>query len=325
MGERVGVRVGLGAAAVFAAAVLWGTVGPAQVLAEASIDATTLGAARLLVGGLALLVVVPLLDHPARGRWAALARGSALRWLVLAAVSTAAYQAAFLSSVERTGAALATVVALGVAPPAVGVMARAIGAERLTRSWLLGTGAAVVGTTLLLLPGASGGIDAIGIGLGIIGGLCYGVYTVSAKVLLDGPAPTFAAVALTLVLGGAVLLPFARLDGTLLTEPGTVLLIAWLAIPATAGGYVLFVAGLRHISAATAGTLSLAEPLVAVVLGVAFLGERMSLIATVGAVVLLTGLVAVTAPRHAGRGTSAPQDLTVPVTDSDVLQGHHVR
>ncbi|GHF70297.1 DME family drug/metabolite transporter [Amycolatopsis bartoniae] len=296
-----------GSAAVLGAAVLWGTVGPAQVLAASGADPLALGAARLVVGGFVLLGLVGVRGR--LGRWRTLGRGPALGWLLLAAASTAAYQAAFLSSVVRTGAALSTVVALGVAPPAVGVLARLTGGERLTRPWLLGTFAAVAGTAVLLLPGATVHIDTAGVLLGILGGLCYGAYTVAAKRLLDGPAPALVAVSATLILGGAALLPFAH-DLPRLAEPNSLALVGWLAVPATTLGYLLFVSGLRHVTAATAGTLSLAEPLIAAVLGLAFLGEHLPWPAGVGATLLLAGLVVATVP------TPAQPDTTPVATPS---------
>jgi DME family drug/metabolite transporter len=121
---------------------------------------------------------------------------------------------------------------------------------------------------------------------------------VAAKRLLDGAAPTFVAVAATLVVGGAIVLPFAQDAVRIVTEPNTLALAAWLAVPATAVAYMLFVSGLRHVTAATAGTLSLADPLVAAVLGIALFGERLPLPAVVGTGVPLVGMaLAVVRPR----------------------------
>src|SRR3954468_1467854 len=158
---RMSSTAARGGTAVLGAAVLWGTVGPAQVLAASNADPLALGAARLVVGGVVLLGLVA--GRGGLGRWRTLGHGPTLGWLLLAAASTAAYQAAFLSSVARTGAAVSTVVALGVAPPAVGVLAPLAGGQRLTRPWLFGTVAAVAGTALLLLPGATVHIDATGV------------------------------------------------------------------------------------------------------------------------------------------------------------------
>jgi DME family drug/metabolite transporter len=285
-----------GPIAVLAAAALWGTVGPAQVLGSSSVSPVALGSLRLLLGGVGLLLLVPLLHRGAPRRWSAIWQKPTVGWLIAAGVSTAVYQAAFLSSVTRTGAALATVVTLGAAPPVVGVLARVLGTERLSGVWIGATVAAVAGTALLLLPGASAGVDPAGVILGVLGGACYGIYTVSAKKLLDSACPTFAAVGITLLLGGALLAPSLTGENPAAFTPATLALIGWLGVPATTVAYLLFVAGLRHVTATTAGTLSLAEPLVAVGLGLLVLGERFSALAAVGAAMLFTGLAAVAIP-----------------------------
>jgi DME family drug/metabolite transporter len=59
----------------------------------------------------------------------------------------------------------------------------------------------------------------------------------------------------------------------------------------TAFAYVLFVRGLRRILASIAGTLGLAEPLVAVALAVLVLGEHLAPPAIVGVLLLLAGVV----------------------------------
>ncbi|WP_327297554.1 EamA family transporter [Streptomyces sp. NBC_01197] len=59
-------------------------------------------------------------------------------------------------------------------------------------------------------------------------------------------------------------------------------------------------------SGATAGALSLAEPLAAAVLGIALLGERLSPSGVAGGVLLLGGLVLVSAlPSAGGYGSHA--------------------
>jgi DME family drug/metabolite transporter len=56
-------------------------------------------------------------------------------------------------------------------------------------------------------------------------------------------------------------------------------------------GYTLFWAGLRRVPVAMAGTLTLAEPLTAGMLGVLVLGEHLTLTAGLGIGLILVGLV----------------------------------
>ncbi len=70
--------------AVLGAAVLWGTVGPAQVLAGSDADPLAFGAARLLLGGVVLLLVVAVLEPRDLGRWRVVVRRPVLPQLAAA-------------------------------------------------------------------------------------------------------------------------------------------------------------------------------------------------------------------------------------------------
>ncbi|SEG80874.1 drug/metabolite transporter, DME family [Actinacidiphila yanglinensis] len=286
-----------GAGSVLAAAVLWGTVGPAQVLASSPMTPAALGGWRLLVGG---LVLGAFTVRPARVR--ALAGRTVLLPLVVCALSTGIYQAAFLSSVERTGAALATVIALGTAPAATGLCARWATGERVGSAWLVSTAAAVAGCALLMAPGNSR-VDPLGLLLAVTAGTCYGLYTVFAKKLAAAaPADRLPALsALSLLAGSLPLLPSVVTDAAAVRHGTTLALIAWLGVATTAVAYRLFTAGLRHVRATTAGTLSLAEPLAAAVIGSLLLHEHLTPAAWAGCALILAGTVHACLP--AGRRT----------------------
>ncbi|MFD1933884.1 DMT family transporter [Nonomuraea mangrovi] len=278
-----------GSLLVLGAGVLWGTVGPAQVMAGSAASPVTVGCARILFGGLLLLAFVLLTD---RAAFRTLTRPA---WppLLSAAAATGIFQAAFLTSVSRTGAAVATALAFGFAPVFTGLCQRLFLRTPLTRTWLAGTAAAVVGVTLMSTPAGSARVDPLGLVLGVVAGGCFGVYTVSAKRLVDDRVAMPAAVSLTLLVGSMVTLPWFVAGLPLLADARSLGLVAWLAGATTALAYMFFVSGLRRVSAASAATLSLAEPLVASVLGVLVLGERMPAPVTAGALILLGGLAVV--------------------------------
>ncbi|MFJ4828861.1 DMT family transporter [Streptomyces sp. NPDC088747] len=277
----------MGTGLVLGSVLLWGTVGPAQVLAASSLSPVALGGWRLLVGGLALWVFTA--RNPTGLR--ALAAPAKLRPLLVCALSTALYQATFLYSVSRTGAALATVVALGTAPAAIGACARWVTGERVSFTWLVSTVAAIAGCALLLAPGGDG-VDPLGLVLGVAAGVCYGMYTVFTKRLADDDPtlhlPTVSALSLTV--GAMVLLPWVITDSASLLDVRSLGLIAWLGLATTALAYWLFTVGLSRVSASTVGTLSLAEPLAAALLGVLVLNEHLSASALAGCVLILGGL-----------------------------------
>jgi drug/metabolite transporter, DME family len=277
---------------VLAATCLWGTSGPAQAVTDAGVNPAAVGAARLLLGGLALATVAFASGTPVRS-WLC---GRDWPWLAVAVVSTGLFQAVFFAAVDRTGAGLATLVALGAAPVATGVCAHYAQGEHLTIAWVIATASAIGGCALLLLPSGQTGVDALGVTFALLAAVSYGGYTVSAKQLLRVDRPVEGVIAASLLGGGLVLAPaFARHASGLASVRG-IALIAWLGLVSTALAYVLFVRGLREVRASTAGTLSLAEPLVAVSLAVLFLGERLAPIAVAGGVLLLAGIAFASLP-----------------------------
>jgi len=282
---------------VLAAGALWGTVGPAQVLAGSAVDPAALGGARILSGGLVLAAAV-LVTYPGSLRGL-----TARRWpaLLAASAATATFQAAFLMSVATTGAAAATAVTFGVAPVATGLAERVALGAALSRRWAAGTICAVLGCAVLVVPANGVQVDVVGIALGALAGGCFGVYTVAAKRLIGHGTAMPAAVAATLLVGGAVLAPWTLAALPELTTPRMLALVLWLGPVTAAAAYWFFVTGLRRVSAATAGTLSLVEPLVAAALAVLVLGERPSAPVTAGAVLLLGGLVVVSLSPRRGR------------------------
>jgi DME family drug/metabolite transporter len=279
---------------VLIAAVLWGTIGPAQALAASPMSAAAVGGWRLLLGGVVLAALAA--GRPCTLR--VLKNRAVLRPALVCALATSVYQTAFLASVSRTGAALATVVTLGFAPAATGLCARWIGGERVGAGWWVGTGAAVVGCALLMAPGARH-VDPGGVALALFGGACYGVYTVEAKQIARAEPSTAAApaiAALTLVAGSVVLLPWMIAGAGHLAEPRTLGLIGWLGVVTTAIAYGAFTAGMPRVRATTVGTLSLTEPLVAALLGVLVLHESLSATEWAGAALAFVGMLAASLP-----------------------------
>ena len=293
---------------VLAAGLLWGTVGPAEILAHSQAGPVAVGGARILSGGL-VLAVITLIGNPAAFR--ALPRDA---WpsLLAASAATATFQGTFLTSAARTGAAVATAVTFGIAPVSTGLCERITLGTRLSRRWAAGTVCAVAGCALISSPHGAGPAgqahaDIYGIACGVLAGGCFGVYTVSAKRLIRGNVNMLAAVPVTLLIGGAALAPWTVPGLAGLSAPRSLALVAWLGPVTVALAYWLYVAGLRRLTAATAATLSLAEPLVATALGIGILRERLSPSIAAGTLLLLGGLVLVSVPRpRAGPGSRPP-------------------
>lgn len=283
------VKPSTGALLVLTASVLWGTTGTAQTLAPPGVSPIAVGTARMVFGGVALVLVALL-----KGGW----RGGP-RWPVLptllATAGVAGYQLLFFAGVARTGVAVGTIVGIGSSPILAGLLTWLIWRQWPGRRWLAATGLAILGCALLILAGRSGvRVDVLGMLLAMGAGLAYAVFTMASKVLLaDRPAHVVTAVVFGL--GVLLMLPlWLYLDMSWLAEPRGLLVGLHLGIVTMAVAYLLFTQGLRQVSAATAVSLTLAEPLTAGLLGVLVVGEQLAPIAWLGIGLLFAGLLVLT-------------------------------
>ncbi len=293
--------------AALAAAALWGTTGTARALGPGDADPVAVGALRVAVGAL-VLVLMAVGDRarrpPARPR-----EGGALpTWVVvlLGGLCVATYQAGFFVGVSRAGVAVGTVVALGLAPVATGLLATVLG-ERPDRRWVLATAVAVTGVALLVVgaAGPSGRADAFGIAAAAVAGTAYAGYTITARSLLVRGVPGLAVMAAFFGIGALMLAPVLLLvDVSWAATPHGLATVLWLGVVATALAYALFQHGLARLTARTVATLSLAEPVTAALLGVLLLRERLTTTSVVGLAVVVAGLVLVSLPSR--RGARSP-------------------
>lgn len=285
-------------ALVLAGAVVWGTTGTAQALGPASSSPPMVGAMRITVGAVGLAAVAAGAGTLRDVRtWAAPGQRGAT---VAAALGMAAYQLSFFAGVARTGVAIGTIVALGSAPIATGVLGVAVRGERPEPRWGSATLLAVAGCALLLAPtGDKPGVDPLGVLLALGAGLSYATFVVAGKALFDAGRGVTDAMAVTFAFGALLLVPaLAGGDLRWLADPRGVALVAYLGLVTVTVGYLLYASGLAHLQPSTAATLTLAEPLTAAVLGVVLLAERPGTMGTVGAGLILAGLLLLTVRRR---------------------------
>jgi len=267
-------------ACALGATVLFGTIGTARVLGPDA-SAWTVGAARLLLASALLLAIgVRLAGAPA------VRRALTLPATWVAGVAQAAFQVTFLAAVELTGVAVGTLLAIGSAPIWTGLLTR-----RVNRPWLVATGLAVTGLAVLVLTGGSE-FSPPGATLALAAGVSYSVYTASSGTAARTGTPAPAATAGAFVIAAALLSPALALGdlGWLPTAEGLAL-VGYLALFPTVVAYLLFALALRTLPAATVQTLGLAEPVVATLLGVVLLDERLTPAGFLGVAIVLAALL----------------------------------
>ncbi|ANU20309.1 transporter [Planococcus plakortidis] len=268
---------------VLVAAMLWGTTGTAQTFLVGEAHPLTIGAARLAIGGFGLLVFVWMSGRlkGVRIPWF---------WIGLSALCMALFQPFFFSSVQLTGVAIGTVVAIGSAPAFSGILEALVLKRKPDRVWVFSSVLSVAGCILLFANRDSYIVDPLGVALALLAGLAFAGYAMFSKNVL-GLMDVVPAVAVIFSLSGIGLLPFLIfLDIGYLAEPQNLMIVAYLGLAATSLAYLLFSSGLKAIPSSSAVTLSLAEPLTASVLGVAVVGEALSGQSWIGVMLLLGGI-----------------------------------
>jgi drug/metabolite transporter (DMT)-like permease len=127
-------------------------------------------------------------------------------------------------------------------------------------------------------------------GCGDLVALLSGVFFAGLIMLLRSERGLAAEAAVTWgnVLTAAVLLPFVAADLSL--APRSAVVLGLLGSVQLAGAYVLFVKGIRHVTATRASLIGMAEPIANPVWVYVFLGERPSVYAVLGGAVVLSAI-----------------------------------
>ncbi|HVM12194.1 MAG TPA: DMT family transporter [Actinomycetota bacterium] len=272
-----GLGVVVVAAAFFAAATVM-----ARLAYAAGADPPIVVALRFVVGAAVLWVVVAIGRRRARLR-----RNDAL-WMVAMGAVSVVVGLLFFAAVQRLGAGPGTLT-LYAHPALVAGVAAVLRWERFgplkAVALLVGLGgvALVVGTP-------AGGIDAVGVLLGLGAAVALAVYVLQAKRAGEGVEPVVAG-AWVLSSAAVVFVPPA-VAGGLLDLGQTAAAWGWLAGlgAATGAAFALFLKAVSLLGPSRASIGASAEPLLAVVFGALLLGERLSAIQLVGGTLVIAAV-----------------------------------
>lgn len=293
---------GLGIVCVLIASFLWGTTGTAATFAP-EVGPMAIGAVAMGVGGLlqALLALRALKRDYSKLQQ---------QWLLVlfGAVSVAVYPLAFYSSMYLAGVTVGTVVTIGSAPLFSALIEWVIDRKTLSKQWIFGAALGLSGIVLLCFFGGgdhqtasvafSAGATAAGVLLGLVGGLTYALYAWAAHRLMCKGISSKAAMGSIFGAGGLLLMPVLLLTGgALLASWNNALVGAYMAVIPMFTGYVLFGYALARISVSTATTITLTEPVIAALLAVVVVGENLSPLGWLGALLVISCLVILSAPK----------------------------
>lgn len=274
-------RAGL---AVLAAAALFGTSATSQALLAPDAPPAAVADMRLLVGaaGLVAFVIWRTGGHVLTTLWR-----NPLIWVMGFFVAT--YQACFFIGASLTGVAIGTLASLALAPFLAGLLGWVLREGAPGWVWAASTIVAVIGLAFLTL-GSAGSANPMGVLAAGGAGASYAVYTVLGARLSRGGNEASAVLATSFSVGAVLLLPVAVAAGGWWLNPKGIALVLWLGIVATTIAYLLFGVGLSVLQPGHIATLNLAEPVVATILGVVILGERLPVAGWVGCALIILAL-----------------------------------
>lgn len=273
-------------AGVVCASVLFGTSGTARTFLPDGASNLTVAAMRLALGVVPLVIFAHASD---RGGWR-----RPTPEVLGAGLAMAAFQVLFFQSVTSNGVAVGTMVTIGSSPLLALLFERVLSGVAIGKR-MFGVVVAVSGLVLLVLGSTDPvetGISALGVLSGVGAGGCWAIYTHWSKNVMTSGWRGSMVMAQTFFVAAVVLAPFLFF-GSLEWVEGVapIATILYLGVATIAVPYLLYSVSLAVLPSATVVTLTLVEPLTAMLLGAVYLNESVGPVSWLGAAVVLYGLI----------------------------------
>jgi drug/metabolite transporter (DMT)-like permease len=281
-------------AALFAMAAIWGVNFPVVKWATRYFAPLAFNGLRVLLATVVVLVIVGTFlrsELPTRR--------DIRRLAALGVIGHGAYQTCFILGIARTTVGTAALV-LAASPAMIALVGRALGVERpARRAWagialqLAGVGAVVVGTSLGVPAGAAAP-SAVGPLLMLGAAVSWAFYAVLLKPYAERVHPMH--LSAWTMLGGVLLLCAAAVVPALSTDWAAVPPAGWGAVAYSGVGalvlaYLCYYRGVRVLGPTRTAMFTNLQPIIAIVVAYATLGETPTAWQLVGAVSIMTGLV----------------------------------
>ena len=288
---------------VMAAALLWGTTGTAAFWIGAEASPIAIGAATMGIGGVILALV------GGSSSLAVLRDGGTRVWAVLGILGVVLYPLTFYWGMSQAGIALGNLIALGLGPLIVALLEWGVDSSAPSRRWWFASGIALAGIALMSaakvdLGGGRVSNVALGVALAVTAGAAYGLYTYAFGRLIErGHSPR---AVIGAMFGGAspiLLLVLAVAGAGLFASVAQVALVGYLVLGPMVLAYVAFSVALKTLRSSTVASVALLEPVIAGLLAIVLVGERLGPLAWVGALAVLGAMAMLS--RDEGERTSS--------------------
>lgn len=290
----------LGIIAVLIASILWGTTGTVATFAP-DVSAVAMGAAAMAGGGLlqALLASRGIIQAKSQ-------LYQQCHYLICGAIMVALYPLAFYASMRLSGVTIGTVISIGSAPLFSALIEYLFDKSSVSKRWLVAALIGLLGIALLCFSESSsmheqGAPNNIiwGVILALFAGFSYATYSWTARKMMQNGIASRIAMGTTFGLGAILLLPVLCLTITpLISSWHNASIGLYMATIPMFLGYVCFGFALARIAASLAITITLLEPIVAAILAVLVVGEKLTELGWFGTFLVLLCLILITLPNN---------------------------
>ena len=266
---------------------LFSVTGTLQQLAPEGHTPVVITEVRMLLGSLTILLWC-LWTRRLPSNW------SAVPWksVLIAVASVLLYQLLFFYSVAEVGVAVGSVVAIATTPLWAAAVAFLLFRKKPSKFWVFATALAISGVFLINF---GSGFQAQSVDwkllLPVAAGLCYGVEIIAVGQMVKKINPE-TTMLLEMGLVAVLLLPVTFFFPTewIFTTRG-ILVSLGLGVVTAGIAYPCFTYGIKYTSPVVASTLALTEPLMAAVLGIFFLHEKLTTPMVFGMLSLIASVV----------------------------------
>lgn len=216
--------------------------------------------------------------------------------LVALGVIMAAYQGTYMWAVALTGASIATLVTLCLAPILVAIAAAPLLGERPTGITIAALFAAIIGTILLVSTDLQSA-DAARIGgvlISVFAAAMYASFTLVSRSTAS-EISIFTTSFACFFIGALILLPIALADGGVAQLASLAvhdwLLVFYIGLVPSCVGYLCFFKGMQHTPATTSSIIVTLEPLFVALLAWLILNEQIGTTGVIGAAILTVAVL----------------------------------
>lgn len=254
-------------------------------MAPAESSSFTLAAFRMIIGCLCLLLWLKL-----RKKQFSLKNWN-WKYIFLYAVVLWGFQVFLFQSILTIGVAIGTVIAVGSTPLFAGLIQWIIQRKLPGKIWFISTGVAILGLVFLNVGNSGQSLSISELLLPVFSGFCSAVTLFAGPKLSLTHAPEEGVVLVTFI-AALLFLPFLFFCPiSWIGSPEGLCSVIMLGVVNCALAYSLILAGLKTTQPATASCLSLSEPMGAALIGIVFLGEKLTLNSALGIFLIFISVV----------------------------------